>query len=335
MKEEALIFLVSQPRSGSTYLQRLLSNNDSVNTVSEPWILLAFANQFNPRIVKSAVNNRLTVKAFSEYLEAHPTLDFNDKFQKFLLSLYAPMLANNKYVLDKTPRYWEILDEIVTTFPNSKIILLKRNPLDVVTSMVRTWNLQSFNMLNNYRRDILLAPKAIQKFENENSNNPNVISITYENLIANKNNVVHALYNWLGIEFNEEALDISDNRKHEGKFGDPYQNDTNSTQSSIDSEAFLKDTRFESFLEGYCHYLGQEYFMQNSFEKNFREGNKTKEFLAFMELPSDFADTDENSQQVFQIYHENKRLRSEIETVRKSTTYKLGNWILRPFRFLK
>ena len=114
--ESKLIFIISQPRAGSTFLQNLLSNNNEVNTCSEPWILLNFATQIKPELVSGTFDNRLAVSAFTEYLSKYPELTYNKLQKDFLLNLYEPMSKGFNYVIDKTPRYWEILDNSLNGF---------------------------------------------------------------------------------------------------------------------------------------------------------------------------------------------------------------------------
>ena len=59
MLDRNLIFIVSQPRSGSTLLQNLLSNNTQVNTASEPWILLRLAPFFKPSLINATFDYKL------------------------------------------------------------------------------------------------------------------------------------------------------------------------------------------------------------------------------------------------------------------------------------
>ncbi len=61
MNSDNLIFIVSQPRSGSTLLQSILSNNDYINTASEPWLLLPFLNIFDSSLIEVTYNQQLAV----------------------------------------------------------------------------------------------------------------------------------------------------------------------------------------------------------------------------------------------------------------------------------
>ena len=41
--------------------------------------------------------------------------------------------------LDKTPRYGLIVSEIIDIFPDGKFIMLWRNPLAIIASIIETW----------------------------------------------------------------------------------------------------------------------------------------------------------------------------------------------------
>lgn len=263
MKEENLIFIVSQPRSGSTYLQNLLSNNNETNTSSEFWMLLKFANLIKPELFDAKFDNKLATIAFRDYLNKNKSLSFNEIQKEFLLSLYQPLYQNFNFVIDKTPRYWEILEEISILFPRSKIIILKRNPINVAKSMILTWNLNSIKDFNYFKRDLLYAPEKIQSFCNKNSANPNVYCLKYENLIQNTPKQIEILYNKLGIKYDNSVLETSNNIKYKGRFGDPYQNsETDYYKLKAQSKSKTLSYMQKQFLKGYAKYLGKKFLFE-------------------------------------------------------------------------
>lgn len=260
MKEENLIFIISQPRSGSTYLQNLLSNNEVTNTCSESWILLNFPNLLNPELAQAKFDNKLAIKAFKAYKNRFKDFDFDETQKKFLLELYSPLSEGFDFVIDKTPRYWEILEEIHQLFPKSKIILLKRNPIEVAKSMIITWNLSTISALTNYNRDLIVAPKRIIAFQEKHPENPKIYALTYESLIGDTFEEIKKLYNWLEIPFNPSVLHTAGNYKYKGEFGDPYQN-SGKEYSKIKEES--KKNELSSlhikFLKGYSEFLGNQF----------------------------------------------------------------------------
>ena len=75
-----------------------------------------------------------------EYLERYPgSLDeFKKDIQKLSLKLYNynQLDKGQLYFLDKTPRYYHIIQELKDLFPESKFVILVRNPVSVFSSIM-------------------------------------------------------------------------------------------------------------------------------------------------------------------------------------------------------
>lgn len=316
MNESQLIFIISQPRAGSTYLQNLLSNNSQVNTCSEPWLMLHLSSLIKPELSQATYDSALANKAFEEYLKTHDALNFQEKKKQFLLSLYQPMQDGYTYVIDKTPRYWELLNELIALFPKSRFIILKRNPFDVVTSIIKTWHVDSLKALRYYHRDILLAPNVLQDFCNTHQTNSQVYTLRYEDLISDTKHEVEKLYSWLEVPFTLEVLDSSKNNKYKGKYGDPYQNTDATNIDSLRQQAKEKplDPLFISFLSGYAKYLGESFLKTYGAYKFNTPYQETEAFNTYLD---------------FDRREEKKRL------IKTSKAYRIGTNILKPFRLIK
>src|SRR5690606_14954149 len=103
MIEEKLLFIISQPRSGSTLTQKLLSNNPLVDTVSEPWLLLPLLSIYRPDLVDAKYNYPNALKAFFDYLEKRGTAEvFRTGIKRLILELYS-VREGSKYFIDKSP----------------------------------------------------------------------------------------------------------------------------------------------------------------------------------------------------------------------------------------
>lgn len=287
MEESSLLFIISQPRSGSTFLQRLLSNNDLVNTTSEPWILLHCTSIIKPELINGTFSNTLTEWAFDEYKKRFPNFDFQQIEKDYILSLYQPLAHGYKYVIDKTPRYWELINEIPKLFPKAKIIVLKRNPEDVLTSIMRTWKLETVKDLSRFHRDLLLAPRELQNFLYENAENPNVLEVKYESLKQDVHIETEAIYNWLQLPYSKAVLDVEKNDKAKGVFGDPYQNsdDTYTKASSLHLEYQLSKKQ-KNFVNAYLSFLGKTFLKEYGYNlsENIR-GGKSFAFEYFKSQP--------------------------------------------------
>ena len=260
-----LIFLVSAPRSGSTLLQSILSNNPFVATANEPWLLFHFIGFQNPHLFKASFNYELAYEATARLLQSTERQDkVVEDLREFLYKLYSNLIIDNqaRYILDKTPRYYEILPTIRSVFPNSKIILLKRNPLSVLNSIIETWGIDNMTQLYEYRRDLLVAPYLINQFEN-NVKEENCLVIKYEDLISDTEKEVFKIFNWLDIPFEKEVLNFSQNAKLKGEFGDKsIKVQKGKTLKNPDRwQVKLSEKKWQSFFSGYASFLGKE-FMQ-------------------------------------------------------------------------
>ena len=220
-KEKNLVFIVSQPRAGSTLLQNVLSNNEFVNTVSEPWILLALAPILKEDIATTKYDFNLTLNAISEFEKKYNNFNLRDSVKGIADDFYNEIFENKyRYVIDKTPRYYEILDLIQSLYPSSKILILKRNPVSVIHSLVKKRNIAKADDLIWNNRDLLNAPFLMQNFLDKNENNKNVIELKYEDIVSSTYSSFKKIYQKIGIEYNDDVLNIENNKKTLGKFGD-------------------------------------------------------------------------------------------------------------------
>lgn len=285
MEDNQLIFIVSQPRAGSTLLQALLSNNEAVNTVSEPWLLLVLAPLLKPPCTITPFDYGIACDAMKEFERQFPSVLWKDKIRQLALDAYQTLLKDGyTYVLDKTPRYYEILDEILELFPNAKLIILKRNPLHVVLSLIKKRKIDNASDLLWNHRDILNAPFTLNTFLKNQRHNPNVLSLRYEDVLANPKQEIQNLYQQLGIPFHPRVLDINLNEKIHGKFGDPNLQKMSNKQVIVQHSEPKLNECLSNFLSGYTHFLGIDFMQEYGKYKPDIYGNKkTKEFTNFFD----------------------------------------------------
>lgn len=137
------IFLFSLPRSGSTILQRTLAQHPSIATAAEPWFLLQLVSLCCPDRAVARFTWSSAAQALNNYIDNFPNGrgDFNHELALFARRLYACANPNNcPYFLDKSPLYLAYARQILDTFPNSKAILLVRNPVSIISSMIGRWD---------------------------------------------------------------------------------------------------------------------------------------------------------------------------------------------------
>ncbi|HEY0457183.1 MAG TPA: sulfotransferase [Verrucomicrobiae bacterium] len=159
-------FIISLPRAGSTLLQRLLATHPEIQTVGEPWVALPFAYALRVGGVVAEYNHHLLCEALGEFIAQIPggKRTYFAETARFIQSLQQKIaLPGKTWFVDKTPRYHLILDELAEMFPDAKFIVLYRNPLAVVASILNTWKEGRFSM-RYFDQDIFRGPRNILQF---------------------------------------------------------------------------------------------------------------------------------------------------------------------------
>jgi len=213
------IFLFSLPRSGSTLLQRILSTHPSVATTPEPWILLPLLGMRKEEMYAD-YDHGWARRAIAEFRErvADTGDEFDDELRTFVLRLYRRAAGREaSFFLDKTPRYHLIASEILDLFPDARALILWRNPLSIIASIIETWGKGRWN-LYRYKVDLYRGlPRLIDLARQDRTN---VLSVQYEEIVKNKQETLEVICDHLGVDkdgLNESIPTIN------GRIGDPNQ----------------------------------------------------------------------------------------------------------------
>ena len=177
-------FIISQPRAGSTLLQRLLATHPEIQTIGEPWLAIPFVYALREKGITAEYIHRSLAEGFGEFVTRLPggRADYFREVRGFLERLQQKVSAPGKTCfLDKTPRYHLILDELTEIFPDAKFIVLWRNPLAVVASILNTWKDGRFD-LRHYEQDIFRGPQNILSCVEKKS--AAIFTVRYEDLVT-------------------------------------------------------------------------------------------------------------------------------------------------------
>lgn len=220
---DPLIFIISQPRAGSTLLQRILAGHPQVQSSSEPWLMLHPIYALKREGIQTEYNAQWANTALQDFLKYYADGEetYLQAIRAFADVLYRKALinTNKKYFLDKTPRYYFIIPELFHLFPEAKFIFLIRNPLAVLYSIIENWVIPvGWSNSFMYKHDLVTAPSLI--VEGSNLIGKNSMVIHYENLVKSPNQTVATLCNKIGISFNSEMLHYANNPIPKGRTGD-------------------------------------------------------------------------------------------------------------------
>lgn len=264
-----LIFVACQPRSGSTLLRRMLGGHPAVHTVSEPWVMLPPAYTLRDDGVHAEYDESLARRGIRTFWKDLPggRADYIEGVRRMYGFLYQRALQGTEanLFLDKTPRYYLILPELKEIFPRAQFILLIRNPLAVLSSILRTWIGEQWMELSYYQNDLLEAPGLLQEAVMEFGEEAEVIH--YEKVVASPQSKISALCEHLGIEAESQMIEsqmiqYSSEAEEEWRSGDTESVDEYSEPRTSSLEKWTRPDNAQQWrlLRDYLDELGEDTF---------------------------------------------------------------------------
>jgi hypothetical protein len=201
-------------------LQRLIAAHEEVATVSEPWLLLPLLYTLKRSGIYSEYGHKILVAAVEDLCNELPSGkdDYYDCIRSFALDIYKKASAGSaRYFLDKTPRYHLIVDDLVSLFPNAKFIILWRNPLAVVSSIIETWGGGNWN-LYRFKVDLFAGlTRLVSAFESY----PDLfLSLRYEDVVNNAEVELMRVFDFLELEFDTSTIERFTDVELRGRMGD-------------------------------------------------------------------------------------------------------------------
>ena len=199
------IFLFSLPRAGSTLLQRILMSHPKITSTAEPWLLLALVYSYKKEGILTEYSHSTCKVALVDFIENLPNRydDYCRAIREFACKLYDLQCKNEeKYFLDKTPRYYFIIPEIKKIFPDAKYIFLFRNVMHVYASVISSWGKGRLNKLFANYIDLINGPKLLS--EGYELLKEDAFALQYENLVKNPKKYMTELCDYLEIKYTNE-----------------------------------------------------------------------------------------------------------------------------------
>ena len=192
------IFIISQPRSGSSLLQQIINSNEKVYSDIENWILLSLLTEENTGLSEEGYSTFKKSKNINAFIQSNNLKKvYYSAVRSFITNLHSKKLnKKHEYILEKTPRYYHIINDLFSCFPNSKIIILVRHPLAVLASIINyNFNGKWYNIFSDDRLHDLITC-----VENINNNNTRfAIKVKYEDLINNPKSTLQKIFKFLNL----------------------------------------------------------------------------------------------------------------------------------------
>ena len=189
------IFLLGFPRSGTTLLDTMLMGHPDVQVMEERPAIVHIERSLGDVDALPAMEASSIKAARDQYWsEAADYLD----------------LRPGTSVVDKSPLYLNKVPIMHRLFPDARIILALRHPMDAVLSCFVT-NFRPNPAMANFldlTRTAELYDRSMGAFEDARQLlGLDVHEIAYERLIADRDGELRPLFDWLGLDWQEDALD--------------------------------------------------------------------------------------------------------------------------------
>lgn len=216
--DRALAFIASLPRSGSTMLQLMLATHEEVSSTSEPWLMLPLIYATRSAGHQAEYDTTLAERAHEEMVRQIPGGE--ETYRRVLAEsareIYSHLRGSARLFIDKTPRYYLILDELAAMFPGAPIIVLTRDPIAVLSSILETWAGDDPAELRRYAVDLLRGPSLLLHATRD----ARFHVVAYERLVTAPEEELQSVSQVLGLIYDPSMVEYGHKAQERHCFGD-------------------------------------------------------------------------------------------------------------------
>jgi hypothetical protein len=214
-------FVCGAPKSGTTWLQRLLDEHPEVVCSGEGNFIRRLAVPLTE--VKNTYNKHLAVVADRVY-EGKPYysgLD-NNEIMSLARSLIIQLMQKRikpgtKAIGDKTPRYTDFLNDLLLMFPEARFLHMVRDPRDVAVSLLHhalrfgyadaltSRSQAQMRLLNSSAQDWVKAQDCFSRFSEAHPHQ--CYGVRYEDFLCAPHRTLSAALFFLGVDSSPAVID--------------------------------------------------------------------------------------------------------------------------------
>ena len=222
-KQVKPIFILGLPRSGTSLLLTILSAHKEIAGMAETWLLLPFMYANKNHGVIANYSHNLGFTGLTDLINNLPGKEqqYNNYLRIFFDNVYSSLAKNHVYFVDKTPRYYHIIPELVKIFPDAKFIFIFRNPIQIFASRMNTTHAKNrfsiFSHHGNYF-DMLEGPKLLSK--GYEMIKEKAFAIHFEQFVKDPEQHIKEVLGYLELAYDENMLSGFDPTKLPGRLLD-------------------------------------------------------------------------------------------------------------------
>jgi tetratricopeptide (TPR) repeat protein len=199
-ESDAPIFVVGQPRTGTTLVERIITAHPDVTSAGE---LKQFGNAMR-RLSRYAEPHRFS----AALVEGAASVDMKTLGQKYI-ETSRKMAGDTPKFVDKLPNNFLYVPLILKALPNAKIVHLRRNPMDACFSSFKQLFADAYlhsydqeEMARHHARYFRLMETWRERFGDR------FFDITYEEVASDLEPNSRALIDYLELPWNDACLEF-------------------------------------------------------------------------------------------------------------------------------
>ena len=192
-----MIFAFGAQRSGTWWLQRMLTAHPAVSAVPSETYL--FSDGIKPLFARFHHGLRSSTTVGQIHVERDVLLDATRDFCDRVLEPY--LEPGSRYLSERSPGHARALEEIAAVYPDARLIHIIRDGRDVARSLAaREWGPGSIAAAAREWRETVEAARAAAPAEN-------YLELRYETLVGDLETGLRGLYEWLGLAAGADVVE--------------------------------------------------------------------------------------------------------------------------------
>lgn len=208
---ENIAFIIGSPRSGTTWLQRLLACHPDVRTGQESHIFAYVGPQI--RTWRNHIDTNHGGRGGAGLPSYFQEDEFMALIREYMVKLLQPMVGNLKQgelFVEKTPNHALFVREIAAMLPSSRVIHILRDPRDVTASLLtasKSWGGRwapstARSAARVWVRHVCAAREASRWLPREQ-----FLEIRYEDLSRHPTRTLSEISGFLGLAWDQRQLE--------------------------------------------------------------------------------------------------------------------------------
>lgn len=230
---DRLIFITGLPRSGTSLIDQIVSAHSEVHSAGE----LQAVEYAIKRVCGAATNQPVTANEFSK------ALSHSSEFAAVYREATDYLRHDQKWLVDKMPNNYLYLGLLAKAFPQAKLVLVERNPIDACFAMFKQLFASKYQFtysLEDLGRYYIAYSKLIKHWKA--SIGDRLVQVSYEDLVCDPESQISRLLENLGLPFESSCL-----RPHEQRRS-VMTASSHQVREKIYSSSVGKHTKFQRHL---------------------------------------------------------------------------------------